>query len=116
MVGDDESGYNGHMRHRVGIREFRDGLSRWIDRVRRGDEVVVTNHGTPVAVISSATEAAGAKTWEEHLARLEAEGAVVRGSGALPPAEPVAGVDRDLAEAVLRDREERDRFLAGLLP
>jgi prevent-host-death family protein len=33
----------------VGIRELRAGLSRWIDRVRSGEELVVTERGTPVA-------------------------------------------------------------------
>ncbi len=35
----------------VGIRDLRDHLSRWIDRVRRGDELVVTDHGKAVARI-----------------------------------------------------------------
>jgi prevent-host-death family protein len=33
----------------VGIRELRAGLSRWIDQVRSGEELVVTDRGTPVA-------------------------------------------------------------------
>ena len=35
----------------VGIRELRDNLSRYINRVRRGDEVTVTDHGRAVARI-----------------------------------------------------------------
>lgn len=33
----------------VGIRELRDHLSRFLDAVRSGDEVVVTDHGRAVA-------------------------------------------------------------------
>jgi len=33
----------------VGIRELRAGLSRWIERVRAGEELVVTDRGAPVA-------------------------------------------------------------------
>jgi prevent-host-death family protein len=33
----------------AGIREFRDHLSRYIDAVREGAEVIVTAHGTAVA-------------------------------------------------------------------
>ena len=35
----------------VGIRELRADLSRWIKRVREGDEVLVTDRGKPVARI-----------------------------------------------------------------
>jgi prevent-host-death family protein len=37
------------MHHDVGIRDFRANLSRWLQAVRDGDEVVVTDHGVPVA-------------------------------------------------------------------
>jgi len=33
----------------VGIRELRAGLSRWIEQVQAGEELVVTDRGTPVA-------------------------------------------------------------------
>ena len=35
----------------VGIRRLRDNLSRYINRVREGEEVVVTDHGKAVARI-----------------------------------------------------------------
>ena len=35
----------------VGIRELRADLSRWIKRVREGEEVLVTDRGKPVARI-----------------------------------------------------------------
>lgn len=35
----------------VGIRELRDGLSRHLAGVREGDEIIVTDHGTPIARI-----------------------------------------------------------------
>ena len=36
----------------VGIRVLRDNLSRYIGRVREGEEVIVTDHGKPVARIA----------------------------------------------------------------
>jgi len=33
----------------VGIRDLRAGLSRYVERVKAGEEIVVTEHGTPVA-------------------------------------------------------------------
>jgi prevent-host-death family protein len=36
----------------VGIRELRAGLSRWLDRVRAGEELIVTDRGAPVARVT----------------------------------------------------------------
>jgi len=33
----------------VGIRELRAGLSRYVEQVKQGEEIVVTEHGKPVA-------------------------------------------------------------------
>lgn len=37
----------------IGIRELKNNLSRYIDRVRAGEEIIVTDRGTPVAKLSS---------------------------------------------------------------
>jgi len=36
---------------KVGVRELRNNLSRYLDRVHAGDEVVVTDHGREIARI-----------------------------------------------------------------
>ncbi|HSL56520.1 MAG TPA: type II toxin-antitoxin system prevent-host-death family antitoxin [Acidimicrobiales bacterium] len=36
----------------VGIRELKNGLSRYLDRVRAGEVVIVTDRGRPVARLS----------------------------------------------------------------
>jgi prevent-host-death family protein len=38
----------------VGIRELRAHLSRYLDQVREGEEIVVTDRGRPIARISPA--------------------------------------------------------------
>jgi prevent-host-death family protein len=38
---------------KVGVRELRNGLSGWLDRVQAGDEVIVTERGRPVARLVS---------------------------------------------------------------
>jgi prevent-host-death family protein len=38
-------------RDEVGVRELRDHLSRYLDRVKAGVEVVVTEHGHPIAYL-----------------------------------------------------------------
>lgn len=35
----------------VGIRALRDRLTRYLERVRRGEQVVVTDRGDPVAIL-----------------------------------------------------------------
>lgn len=40
-------------RTEVGIRDLKNGLSRYIERVRAGEEIVVTDRGRPVARLSA---------------------------------------------------------------
>ena len=49
-------------RTEVGIRELKNELSKYIDRVRGGEEVIVTDRGRPVARLSSLDRSA------DHLA------------------------------------------------
>lgn len=37
---------------KVGVKQLRDQLSGWLERVEAGEDVVVTSHGRPVARIS----------------------------------------------------------------
>lgn len=54
----------------VGIRELKNGLSKYIDRVRSGEEVIVTDRGRPVARLSPIDAS------EDRLADLVAAGVV----------------------------------------
>jgi prevent-host-death family protein len=58
------------VRSEVGIRELKNELSRYIDRVRDGEEVIVTDRGRPVARLSSLDAA------DDRLAALVAAGIV----------------------------------------
>lgn len=60
---------------RAGIRELRQNLSRYVERVKAGETVEVTERGRLVAVLSPAADAEG------ELRELERRGVVVR-----PPA------------------------------
>jgi prevent-host-death family protein len=51
----------------VGVTAFRADLKKWLDLVRSGEEVVVTERGKPIARLSPVGEAA-------HLERLTREG------------------------------------------
>lgn len=55
----------------VGIKELRDGLSRYIDELREtGCQLIVTDRGKPVAKLVPLDP------WDERYARLVAEGAI----------------------------------------
>lgn len=56
----------------VGVRELKDNLSRYLARVRDGGEVVVTEHGRPVARVIGVH----GRTSSERLAELVAGGHV----------------------------------------
>ncbi len=59
------------MASRAGIRELRQYLSRYVDRVKAGETIEVTEHGRPVAALVPLRER------EDPLAELERSGLVV---------------------------------------
>jgi prevent-host-death family protein len=65
----------------VAITELRANLSRWIDAARKGDEVLITDRGMPVARIVGLASA-------PLIDRLTAEGVIAR---PVSPSKPVAG-------------------------
>ena len=78
--------------HSVGVRDLRDGLSRYLAEVRAGRTITVTDHGRPVARIIPVNE-------PSPLERLIAEGLVQparqRRRSALQPVE-ASGTVSDL--------------------
>jgi prevent-host-death family protein len=53
----------------VGVREFRDHLSKWLDEVKGGRDITITERGRPIARVIPIG-------WTDHIARLVAEGVV----------------------------------------
>ena len=89
----------------VGVRDLRQHLSRYLDRARKGERVVITERNRPIAVLAPLPEN------EDPLARLIAEGKVVPAArplnvGEIEPVElddPYAG-----SKALAEMREEPD--------
>ena len=81
----------------VGIRELRADLSRWVRRVSEGEEVVVTDHGRPVARLVPIGE-------ERKIDRLIREGAITPSThrGPRPVPDPIDGPP--LSEFVIGQR------------
>ena len=100
MVGTQEvtGGHEG----RVGVRELRQNLSVYLDRVKRGETLSVTEHGVVVAVLRPATETMSV------LDRMVAEGratAPTRSLRDLP--RPTVKADRPLQEILDEVRADR---------
>lgn len=71
------------MSDRVGIRELRQDLSRYLRRVRAGERLVVTERNQPVAVLAPWVDET------DPLERMIGLGRATRGSGDLLEVEPL---------------------------
>ena len=60
----------------IGIRMFRDQLTRYVARVRRGHRVVVTDRGKPVAILIPYDTASTSTREEARLVKVLASGHV----------------------------------------
>jgi prevent-host-death family protein len=86
----------------VGVREFRESLSEWLDRAAAGEDVVVTERGKPKVRLTAATG-------EHIIEQLVREGrarAATRPRGPLLPPIPVKG--NPVTDALLAQRRARE--------
>lgn len=89
----------------VGIRTFRDRLTRYVARVRRGGRVVVTDRGRPVAVLIPYKAADQTTRDEEALARVLASGHVTPAQQPLRTGfKPVRGKGKPASRIIIEDR------------
>jgi prevent-host-death family protein len=87
----------------VGVRELRQNLSIYLDRVKKGEVLTVTEHGAAVAILRPLPPAGSA------LDRLVAEGRARRPSRDIRSLPRPLGIalDRPLSALVEDDREDR---------
>jgi prevent-host-death family protein len=88
----------------VGVRELRQNLSVYLDRVKAGESLTVTERGTEVARLVPLP--AGGSTLDRLIAEGRARPAL-RDPADLPPALVLVG--EPLSETLRRLREEEDR-------
>jgi len=98
--------HHGHMK--AGVAELKAGLSRYLERVKAGHEVVVTDRGRPVAKLVPITAEARRGTRRERLVR---EGLLLPGRGRvraslleLPAGSAAQG--RAVLDALIEERRE----------
>ncbi len=90
---------------RVGVRELRQNLSVYLDRVRKGETLEVTEHGQPIAQLGPR-----ARAGTSVIDRLIAEGRITPARQShkdLPPPPKIPG--RSLSEILQEMRDEDDR-------
>jgi prevent-host-death family protein len=73
----------------VGIKDLKNRLTSYLRKTKRGEEIVVTERGKPIALIQPIAGAVPVKSLEARLAKLAAQGAVQ-----LPTRKPLKKIRR----------------------
>ena len=89
----------------VGVRELKTRLGGYLQQVRLGRTLVITDRGEPVAELKPLRGAVGE---EAKLEQLKALGAVTRlENRPLAPFRAVRGRGRSVSDAIIEDRKDR---------
>ena len=89
----------------VGVKELKNRLTQYLRRTKQGEEVIITERGTPIALIQPIKNADTAVSLEARLARLSAQGVV-----ALPTRKPLRRVrlvkvsGKSISKTIVEDR------------
>ena len=89
----------------VGVRELKNRLTEYLRRTKRGEEIIVTERGQPIALLQAIQSAQRPVTIEARLARLAAQGRLT-----LPTRKPLKRLRRvtvrgtPLSRMILDDR------------
>jgi len=89
----------------VGARELKTRLGTYLERVRRGQLLTVTDRGQPVAELRPVTRKLRSRA--DRVAQLSALGVVTPPVRRLAPFTPIAAAGPPVAETLLQDREDR---------
>jgi prevent-host-death family protein len=85
----------------VGVRELRDNLSHYLRRVRRGEMLVITDHGKPIGELSPATTGRSAQQARVLVRRGMASWSGGKPRGMARSPRPKGGL---VSDAVIEDR------------
>ena len=90
----------------VGIKELKNRLTHYLRLIQKGEEVIVTDRGQPVAVIHHITLDKLVLSRTGRLAQLATQGKICLPSRKLPTRfKPVPYKGPSAAQAVIQDRE-----------
>ena len=90
----------------VGSRELKNRLGRYLKMVGKGETLIVTDRGKPVArILPPGPREGEARDLEGILRQLEAEGHLRRGTGRFRRFKPVRIKGKPLSRMILEDRD-----------
>ena len=90
----------------VGSRELKNRLGRYLGMVGKGETIIVTDHGKPVArIVPPVSPTEDSVSIEEILRQLEAEGHLRRGSGRFRKFKPIRVKGKPMSQMILEDRD-----------
>jgi antitoxin (DNA-binding transcriptional repressor) of toxin-antitoxin stability system len=89
----------------IGVRQFRNSLTRYLRLAEKGQAVLVTSRKHPVAIIQK-PDRVSAQTEEEIIAALVAEGKLLPGAkmGPFKPFKPVRVKGKPASQMIIEDR------------
>lgn len=91
--------------HTSGSRELKNRLGRYLDMVRRGKSLLVTDRGKPIAKLTPADEASpDESSLDAILKNLEEHQLIRRAKGPLRKFRPVKATGKSASEIILADR------------
>ena len=91
----------------VGIRELKNRLTYYLRLTHKGEQIVVTDHGKPIAILHELTQVEASASPEERLAAASTEGMVRLprpGASLNLKAQPITHKGRSASEILLEDR------------
>jgi prevent-host-death family protein len=89
----------------IGVREFRNGLTRYLRLAEKGQSVLVTSRKRPIAVLQK-PDRTSAQTEEEIIAALVAEGKLIGPVKTRPfkPFKPIKMRGKPLSQTIIEER------------
>ena len=92
--------------HIVGVRELKNRLTYYLGLTKEGDRIIVTDRGTPIAVLHSVDKIENNAGLEEKLALLARQGKIrlPRKGNGLTPFRPVKVKGKPFSETVIEER------------
>jgi prevent-host-death family protein len=92
---------------RIGVKELKNHLTHYLRRTRKGEEIIVTDRGRPIALLQQ-IEAGRPGTRESRLAQLSSLGKIILPT--VTPSKrlkPLAYRGPSISRALVDDRDER---------
>jgi antitoxin (DNA-binding transcriptional repressor) of toxin-antitoxin stability system len=97
----------------VGVRNLKDRLSQYLQYVKDGETVIVTEHNKIIAEISTPQKQAALTPFEQKLVQLSKEGEVILAKRRKPIAKPLKKIteaEKSIDILVILDEVRADRF------